>query len=115
MSGRARKPPYGRLTAIDMNAGEHLWWIPNGDTPERIKNHPLLEGVDLTNINSGFQGNATALVTRSLLMFSKGRGGQTLWFDVDKMTRSSRKPVVRRPVRGAKRLAFAPQRPCAYA
>ena len=41
------KPPYGRVTAIDMNSGEHLWWIANADTPERIKNHPLLEGIDV--------------------------------------------------------------------
>ena len=27
------KPPYGRITAIDMNSGDHLWWIPNADTP----------------------------------------------------------------------------------
>ena len=43
------KPPYGRITAIDMNTGEHLWWIPNGNTPERIRNHPALQGVDLPN------------------------------------------------------------------
>ena len=72
------KPPYGRITAVDMNTGE----APNGDTPERITNHPVLEGVDIPN--TGFQGNATALVTRSLLMFAEGRGGQAVWFGVNK-------------------------------
>jgi hypothetical protein len=43
------KPPYGRITAIDMNTGEHLWWIPNGDTPERHRDHPLLAGRRLPN------------------------------------------------------------------
>ena len=78
------KPPYGRITAIDMNTGEHLWWIPNGDTPESIKNHPLLEGVDLPN--TGFQGHATALVTGSLLMFAEGRAGRPVWYAHDKLT-----------------------------
>jgi quinoprotein glucose dehydrogenase len=78
------KPPYGRITAIDMNTGEHLWWIPNGDTPQRIAEHELLEGVDLPN--TGFQGNATALVTKSLLMFAEGRGGRALWYAADKAT-----------------------------
>ena len=43
------KPPYARIVAIDMNTGEHLWETPNGDTPERIRNHPALQGVDLPN------------------------------------------------------------------
>lgn len=78
------QPPYGRITAIDMNTGEHLWWIPNGDTPESIATHPLLTGIDLPN--TGFQGNATALVTGSLLMFAEGRGGRPVWYAVDKAT-----------------------------
>jgi quinoprotein glucose dehydrogenase len=78
------KPPYGRITAIDMNTGEHLWWIPNGDTPDEIANHPLLQGVDIPN--TGFQGNATVLLTESLLMFAEGRGGRPLWYAVDKQT-----------------------------
>ena len=78
------KPPYGRITAIDMNTGEHLWWIPNGDTPDDIANHPLLEGVDIPN--TGYQGNATVLITGSLLMFAEGRGGRSLWYAADKET-----------------------------
>jgi glucose dehydrogenase len=78
------KPPYGRITAIDMNTGEHLWWIPNGDTPDDIANNPALAGVEIPN--TGYQGYATALVTKSLLMFAEGRGGRSLWYAVDKAT-----------------------------
>ena len=41
------KPPYSRITAIDMNTGEHLWWIPVGETPDEYRNHPALEGVEI--------------------------------------------------------------------
>ncbi|MDP7639373.1 MAG: PQQ-binding-like beta-propeller repeat protein, partial [Candidatus Hydrogenedentes bacterium] len=27
------KPPYARITAIDLNAGKHLWQVPHGDGP----------------------------------------------------------------------------------
>src|SRR5690606_5083808 len=57
------KPPYGRITAIDLNTGEHLWWIPNGDTPESIRNHRALAGLDLPATGKGT--HATTLVTRS--------------------------------------------------
>jgi quinoprotein glucose dehydrogenase len=38
------KPPYGRITAIDMNRGEHVWMIANGDGP---RHHPLLKHLNL--------------------------------------------------------------------
>ncbi|HUF26134.1 MAG TPA: PQQ-binding-like beta-propeller repeat protein [Gemmatimonadaceae bacterium] len=78
------KPPYGRITAIDLNTGEHLWWIPNGDTPERIKNHAALRGVTVPV--TGKQAHATTLVTRTLLMYGEGRGGEPLFHAVDKRT-----------------------------
>ena len=40
------KPPYSTLTAIDLNAGEHVWQIPLGDMPS-LREHPLLKDVDL--------------------------------------------------------------------
>jgi glucose dehydrogenase len=78
------KPPYGRITAIDMNTGEHLWWIPNGDTPDRIRNHPRLRDLDIGN--TGQASHANAMVTGSLLMYGEGRGGRPIFHAVDKRT-----------------------------
>jgi quinoprotein glucose dehydrogenase len=78
------KPPYGRITAIDLNTGETLWWIPNGDTPDNVRNHPMLQGVDIPR--TGKPAHATKLVTKSLLMYAEGRGGAPLFHAVDKKT-----------------------------
>jgi glucose dehydrogenase len=80
----AWKPPYGRITAIDLNTGETLWWIPNGDTPQDIRNHPLLEGVDVGN--TGQRAHATVLLTPTLLIYGEGRGGEPNLRAVDKRT-----------------------------
>ena len=62
------KPPYSRITAIDMNTGEHLWMIPTGETPARIANLPELQGVDIGNTGTG---NAVPMVaTATLLIYS---------------------------------------------
>ena len=78
------KPPYGTITAIDLNTGDHLWRIPNGKTPEAIRNHPLLEGVEIGN--TGARSHATKLVTRTLLMYAEGRGAAPVFRAVDKLT-----------------------------
>lgn len=78
------KPPYGRITAIDLNTGEHLWWIPNGDTPDYVRNHPLLQGIDIPN--TGQASHATALVTKTLLIYGEGRNGAPRFHAVDKRT-----------------------------
>jgi glucose dehydrogenase len=78
------KPPYGRITAIDLNTGEHLWWIPNGDTPEDIKNHPALRGLDIPRTGKGT--HATPILTKTLLIYGEGRGGEPLLHAVDKRT-----------------------------
>jgi glucose dehydrogenase len=78
------KPPYGRITAIDLNTGQTLWWIPNGDTPDNIKNHPLLKGVTIPRTGKG--AHATKLVTKTLLIYGEGRGGAPLLHAVDKQT-----------------------------
>ncbi|HTR37611.1 MAG TPA: PQQ-binding-like beta-propeller repeat protein [Bryobacteraceae bacterium] len=56
------KPPYGRITAIDMNTGSKLWMVPNGDGP---RNNPLLKDLNLPPL--GNLGRPVALVTKALL------------------------------------------------
>ena len=76
------KPPYGRITAIDLSSGEHVWQIVNGDTPDNIKNHPLLEGIDLPL--TGKPTRSGLVLTKSLLFFGEGPGGSALLHAVDK-------------------------------
>ncbi|MDP6417702.1 MAG: pyrroloquinoline quinone-dependent dehydrogenase, partial [Gammaproteobacteria bacterium] len=66
------KPPYGRITAIDMNSGDHLWMIANADTPDQIANHPLLEGVDLPR--TGVPTRSGILLTKTLLFVGERSG-----------------------------------------
>ena len=60
------KPPYGRITAIDMNKGEILWQIAHGETPDNIKNHPALKGLNIPR--TGRPGAIGTLVTKTLLI-----------------------------------------------
>jgi quinoprotein glucose dehydrogenase len=59
------KPPWGRISAIDLNTGDHLWMVPNGDTPEEVVNHPALEGIAIPKTGKYVRGGT--LVTKSLL------------------------------------------------
>jgi glucose dehydrogenase len=61
------KPPYGRITAIDLNTGEHLWMVPNGDG---WRDHPAIAHLDLPPL--GQPGRAMTLLTRTLLFVSEG-------------------------------------------
>ena len=61
------KPPYGRITAIDMNTGEHVWMVPNGDGPRQ---HPDLAHLNLPPL--GQPGRSMTLLTKSLLFVSEG-------------------------------------------
>ena len=81
------KPPYGRVTAIDMNSGDHVWMIANADTPDNIKNHPLLEGIDIPR--TGIPTRAGVLLTKTLLFIAEGTGGagaSPIFRAVDKAT-----------------------------
>ncbi len=64
------KPPYGRITALDMNKGTLVWQIAHGETPDNIKNHPALKG--LTIPRTGRQGRIGVLVTKNLVIAGEG-------------------------------------------
>jgi quinoprotein glucose dehydrogenase len=66
------KPPWGRITAIDLNSGEQVFMIPNGDPPDYVKNHPALAGVTLPR--TGRPERAGLLVTKTLLFAGEGGG-----------------------------------------
>ena len=79
------KPPYSRITAIDMNTGEHLWWIPVGDTPNSVLEHDALQDMEIPNTGTGRQ--AAQIVTSTLLMYTgEGSDGTSYLFAVDKAT-----------------------------
>jgi quinoprotein glucose dehydrogenase len=78
------KPPYNRLSAYDMNTGERLWWIPVGQTPAEVREHPALKGKDLGETGGG--GNSIQMVTGSLLLATEGQGGPPVLNAFDKKT-----------------------------
>jgi len=70
------KPPYGTLTAIDLNSGDTKWTIPLGDNAD-VRNNPALAGVKLPD-KLGVVGAPGAMVTKGGLLFLTG-GGRTLY------------------------------------
>ena len=65
------KPPYSRITAIDLNEGEHAWMQPNGDG-DRLRNHPLLRDLDLPPL--GGDGRGGPVLTKTLLVSALSAG-----------------------------------------
>jgi len=67
------KPPWSRITAIDLNTGEHRWMVPNGEGP---RSHPALKSLNLPKL--GIPRRAYLLVTKSLLFsIQEGSGFNT--------------------------------------
>ena len=67
------KPPYSRMTAIDLNSGDHVWMKPTGNG-DRIRNHPLLRDLDLPPLG-GDASRAGPLLTPGLLIYALTTGG----------------------------------------
>lgn len=60
------KPPYGTITAFNMDKGEIAWQIPHGETPDAVRNHEVLKTLDLPR--TGQPGTAGTLVTKTLVI-----------------------------------------------
>ncbi len=64
------KPPWGRITAIDLKSGDILWQIPHGETPDNVREHPDLQGVDIPR--TGRIGRVGTLITKTLVIAGEG-------------------------------------------
>ena len=60
------KPPYGLLNAIDLDKGELKWQVPHGDTPDAVRNSPVLKGMNIPK--TGLQGSVGLIVTKTLVV-----------------------------------------------
>jgi quinoprotein glucose dehydrogenase len=60
------KPPYGVLSAIDLNNGTLKFQVPHGDTPDAVRNHPLLKGMNIPKTGQG--GSVGLMVTKTLVV-----------------------------------------------
>ena len=80
------KPPYGRITAIDLNKGEILWQEPNGIGSPQVRSHPALGGVELPPLGGGLD---LVLVTKTLLLSAQPTPNESGFFPLvarDKLT-----------------------------
>jgi len=60
------KPPYGVLSAINLDRGELMWQVPHGDTPDNVRNNPALKGLNIPK--TGQQGSVGLMVTKTLVI-----------------------------------------------
>jgi len=82
------KPPYGRITAYNMNQGEIAWQVPNGATPPDVQ--AQFDALGLSDIPAtGSRSQAGLLITKSLLIAGEGTRGQPVLHAYDKHTGAS--------------------------
>jgi quinoprotein glucose dehydrogenase len=69
------RPPYGQISAIDLNKGEIVWQIAHGETPDAIRTNPALQGLNIPR--TGRPGVVGSLVTKTLLISGEAGFGPT--------------------------------------
>jgi len=62
------KPPYGVLSAVNLDRGELLWQVPHGDTPDNIRNHPMLKGLTIPKTGQAGTSGVGLMVTKTLVV-----------------------------------------------
>ncbi len=62
------KPPYGVLSAVNLDRGELLWQVPHGDTPDNIRNHPMLKGLTIPKTGQAGTAGVGLMVTKTLVV-----------------------------------------------
>src|SRR5437763_443761 len=62
------KPPYGVLSAINLDRGELMWQAPHGDTPDDVRNHPALKGLNIPKTGQAGTQGVGLLVTKTLVV-----------------------------------------------
>jgi quinoprotein glucose dehydrogenase len=62
------KPPYGTISAINLDRGEIVWQVPHGDTPDNVRNHPALKGLTIPRTGQAGTGGIGLMVTRTLVV-----------------------------------------------
>jgi len=70
------KPPYSRISAIDLDKGEIRWQVPHGATPDLVRDHPALKGLNIPPTGR-LGNNVGTLVTKTLLIAGEGNLGPT--------------------------------------
>src|SRR5262249_58281060 len=69
------KPPYGVLSAINLDRGEIAWQVPHGDTPDNVRNHPALRGLNIPQ--TGQPGRVGLVVTKTPVLLRDPQGSAT--------------------------------------
>jgi quinoprotein glucose dehydrogenase len=62
------KPPYGVLSAVNLDRGEIAWQVPHGDTPDNVRNHPALKGLNIPKTGQVGTGGVGLMVTKTLVV-----------------------------------------------
>jgi len=62
------KPPYGTLSAVNLDRGEIMWQVPHGDTPDNVRNHPALKGLNIPKTGQAGTSGVGLMVTKTLVV-----------------------------------------------